>query len=246
MIATWYRGGASSFSPASLFAGGEQGGWYDPSDLSSMFQDTAGTTPAVVDLAVARINDKSGRGNHATQAASSSQPILRTSGGLYWLEVDGLDDQMQSASFSLAATSMMSAAVRITSAGGSICNVYDFTGTGSRQILGGTNAGASGGYRMFAGTSLDSAASARNTSDHVLMGQFAGASSSLELDKTVLASGNAGTNAVSAGVLIGGDTSFAQLMTGRFYGGVLLARALTAGERLSLYTYLGLKAGLSL
>ena len=33
------------FSPATLFAAGEQGGWYDPSDISTMFQDSAGTTP---------------------------------------------------------------------------------------------------------------------------------------------------------------------------------------------------------
>lgn len=32
------------FSPLSLFAAGEQGAWYDPSDLTSMFQDAAGTT----------------------------------------------------------------------------------------------------------------------------------------------------------------------------------------------------------
>jgi hypothetical protein len=33
------------FSPASLFAAGEVGAWYDPSDLTTLFQDTAGTTP---------------------------------------------------------------------------------------------------------------------------------------------------------------------------------------------------------
>lgn len=33
------------FNPASLFANGEQGAWYDPSDLSTLFQDSAGTTP---------------------------------------------------------------------------------------------------------------------------------------------------------------------------------------------------------
>ena len=38
-----YRSGG--FSPRSLFAAGEPGAWYDPSDLSTMFQDTAGTTP---------------------------------------------------------------------------------------------------------------------------------------------------------------------------------------------------------
>lgn len=34
-----------SWSPAALFASGEQGAWYDPSDFSSMFQDLAGTLP---------------------------------------------------------------------------------------------------------------------------------------------------------------------------------------------------------
>jgi hypothetical protein len=38
------RGGASS-SPASLFAGGEPGAWYDPSDLTTLFQDSTGSTP---------------------------------------------------------------------------------------------------------------------------------------------------------------------------------------------------------
>ena len=33
------------FSPLSLFQAGEQGAWYDPSDLSTLFQDSAGTTP---------------------------------------------------------------------------------------------------------------------------------------------------------------------------------------------------------
>jgi hypothetical protein len=33
------------FTPLSLFSAGEQGVWYDPSDLSTLFQDSAGTTP---------------------------------------------------------------------------------------------------------------------------------------------------------------------------------------------------------
>jgi hypothetical protein len=83
------------FSPLSLFASGEQGAWYDPSDLSTMFTDTAGTTPATDGSAVARINDKSGRGNHATQGIFSRRPILRQlAGGEYYLEFDGIDDSL--------------------------------------------------------------------------------------------------------------------------------------------------------
>ena len=53
-------GGVAAFSPSSLFASGEQGAWYDPSDLSMMFQDSAGTTPVTADgQPVGLILDKS-------------------------------------------------------------------------------------------------------------------------------------------------------------------------------------------
>jgi hypothetical protein len=48
------------FSPATLFAMGEQGYWLDPSDFSTMFQDSAGTTPVTaVGQNVGLILDKS-------------------------------------------------------------------------------------------------------------------------------------------------------------------------------------------
>ncbi len=39
------RRGSVAFSPVSLFSAGEQGFWLEPSDLTTMFQDRAGTTP---------------------------------------------------------------------------------------------------------------------------------------------------------------------------------------------------------
>lgn len=67
----------SAFPPASLFAAGAQGVWYDPSDFSTMFQDSAGTTPVTaVEQPVGRILDKSGRGNHASQSTLASRPVL--------------------------------------------------------------------------------------------------------------------------------------------------------------------------
>jgi hypothetical protein len=66
-----------AFSPSSLFAAGEQGAWYDPSNLSTMFQDSAGTTPVTaVEQSVGLILDQSGRGNNATQATAASRPML--------------------------------------------------------------------------------------------------------------------------------------------------------------------------
>ena len=37
--------GARAYSPRVLFTQGQQGAWYDPSDLSTLFQDAAGTIP---------------------------------------------------------------------------------------------------------------------------------------------------------------------------------------------------------
>jgi hypothetical protein len=48
------------FSPLSLFAAGEPGAWWDPSDMSTLFQDSAGTTPVTaVEQPVGLMLDKS-------------------------------------------------------------------------------------------------------------------------------------------------------------------------------------------
>ena len=96
-------GGGSDFDPATLFASGEKGVWFDVADLSSIFQDEAGSIPAAVDSPVGRVNDKSGNGHHAVQATAAKRPVLRHAGGIYWLEFDGAGDALATANLSLAA-----------------------------------------------------------------------------------------------------------------------------------------------
>ena len=49
-----------AWTPATLFAAGEAGAWYDPSDRNTLFQDSAGTTPVTaVEQAVGLALDKS-------------------------------------------------------------------------------------------------------------------------------------------------------------------------------------------
>ena len=87
---------ALAFNPLSLFTGGKQGVWYDPSDKSTLFQDVAGTVPVTKDGDhVALMKDKSGNGNHAVQTVSASRPVYKTDGALHWLEFDGADDSMK-------------------------------------------------------------------------------------------------------------------------------------------------------
>jgi hypothetical protein len=65
-----------AFSPVELFANSEQGAWYDPSDISTLFQDAAGTTPVTADGdPVGRMLDQSENGNHASQAVSADRPV---------------------------------------------------------------------------------------------------------------------------------------------------------------------------
>lgn len=94
---------------AGLFARSEQGGWYDPSDLSTLFQDAAGTIPVTgVGQPVGRILDKSGRGNHATQSTATSRPSLQQeSGSRYYLLFDGVDDWLVTPSINFTTTGKM-------------------------------------------------------------------------------------------------------------------------------------------
>lgn len=67
-----------------LFAAGTQGAWYDPSDLTTLSQDSAGTTPVTaVEQPVGLMLDKSGRGNHATQVTTANRPVLSSRVNLF-------------------------------------------------------------------------------------------------------------------------------------------------------------------
>lgn len=101
-----------------LFGSGEQGAWYDPSDLSTLFQDAAGTIPVTEDGdPVGLILDKSGNGNHASQAASSARPTYNTNGISHWLYFDGVDDGLATASVDMTSKSKISVHVGIQKIG---------------------------------------------------------------------------------------------------------------------------------
>jgi len=82
-----------AFSPVDLFANSEQGAYYSPGDLSTLFQDAAGTTPVTADgdpvgLAV----DKSGNEVNAAQSISASRPVYNVDPSR--LSLDKVDDAL--------------------------------------------------------------------------------------------------------------------------------------------------------
>jgi hypothetical protein len=64
-----------AFDPTTLFTGTDTGWVYDLSDMSTLFQDAAGTTPVTaVGQPVGRCLDLSGKGNHRTQSTALNRP----------------------------------------------------------------------------------------------------------------------------------------------------------------------------
>jgi hypothetical protein len=80
--------------------------WLDLSDISTMRQDSAGTTAVSADAdPVGKLLDKSGNNNGCSQATSGNRPLLKVAikNGYSVLRFDGTDDMLQStASLALA------------------------------------------------------------------------------------------------------------------------------------------------
>lgn len=95
----------------SLFSNNEQGFAYDPNDLTTLYQDAAGTVPVTAaGQPVGLMKDKSGRNNNAFQTVSSSRPILQRNAttGAYYLAFDGVDDFLQTNNIDFSATDKVS------------------------------------------------------------------------------------------------------------------------------------------
>ena len=85
---------ASASSPALAFVDGLKGFLFDPTDLSTLWQDAARTIPVTgVGDVVGGITDKSGNGSHAFQNTDAAKPKLGLDRrGNYCLVFDGVDD----------------------------------------------------------------------------------------------------------------------------------------------------------
>lgn len=108
-------GGSAAFTPVSLFAGGENGVFLDASDATTIFTDTAGTTPATTGQNVARMNDLSGNGNDLTQSTVADRPLVVAPSGAVGLQFDGSTDTLVSAAnLDLSGTNAVTVCIVVT------------------------------------------------------------------------------------------------------------------------------------
>lgn len=85
--------GDVSFDMLALFSGGQQGVWYDPSDLATLSQESTGVTPVTADgQPVGLMLDKSGNALNALQPVSTQRPTYNDNPDR--LTLDLVDDSL--------------------------------------------------------------------------------------------------------------------------------------------------------
>lgn len=247
---------APAFNPLSLFAAGAAGGWYDPSDISTLWQDSARTIPVTAHGdPVGAIDDKSGNGNHLIQATAGFRPLYQVAGALKYLMFDGVDDRLSAASFTFADASGFNSQVlgiSFDAATGveTAISISDAAGTPKRQdirknvatlenlIL--NTAGAAStdtGPTVSAGVAC--VFSATLGSGNLLDARKDGVS-----DGATAASGSLNTGAVP--LYLGCRNNAADFVNGNIYAAIWLSREPTATELSDMEAWAAARAGVTL
>ena len=246
--------------PANIFGAGDNGGYYNPSVLSSVWEDSARTTPASVNGPVGCLDDLSGKGNHLLQATTSLKPILRQTGSLYWLESDGVDDIMASAASVTFTSPAYAVAALKTLADTGSSSFWDtfgaFDATSSRVSVGirSQNTGLHvqiAASRFNAGTSVIAETTPAITiADAYILENSTSVSAVVVFVQNVSGTTRTTTNSLA---ISGPDAIVLKLFPqqasvfGRaFYGGLIINRAPTAGEKTSVRTLIGALGGVTI
>lgn len=235
------QGGGAAWTPAALFAAGGTGAWFDPFDMSTLWKDTAGTTPVTADGdLVARMDDKSGAGANATQGTSSKRPTFRTAAGLRWLEFDGLDDVLLFTAPD-GTVSTMSLAGRLRSGGGDRLGIV-IAKQAIYISLGGASLNRWGGYNNVP------VASSYTVGTNSVMIERTRAANDVDL----FTNGNAvevkttGTAYNARSGSIGATSSNLQFAAMDFYGSVSILRVISDAEVTSLKRHHAGQLGITL
>lgn len=242
---------SGEFTPLDLFPSSEYGGWYDPSDTSTMWTDAGKTTNVASDGdLVYWIDDKSGNGLHLSQATSANRPIYKTSGGLHWLDFDGANDVMNSAALSpsimhTAGSMAVSFSPDNLDAIGGVFTEEQTTTIFNRvsiccdtrtakRLLAFSPSGLSGWV------DLDS----ENNSDACIIATADNTTAYGYLNGTLQSSSASATENFADSTRIRVGVQGGLYFDGKFFGGLIIDRVITATERNNLNSYLSTKAGI--
>lgn len=237
------------------FAGAAKA-WYDPWDIATLFQDSAGTTPtAAAGDPIGRIMDKSGAGNHATQATTTSRPLWQTT----YAAFDGTDDSWATPNIDFTSTDKLTviAAVRKLSDAASAVIVESSTSIASNNgafTLYGPPGAGQAFYAMAAkGTALDTrfAASLAPPVTNVVTGSADIASPGVAI-RVNGATISAAANTLGTGVFgnwplyIGRRNNALLPFNGYLFGLIVIGRLLSPDELWVCERYMAQQAGITI
>jgi lysophospholipase L1-like esterase len=247
--------GVGGFSLASIFAGGKQGIVGNLSDLSALFQDTAGTTPVTTSgQTVRRINDTSGNGNHLTNATGW---VLTIAASGNYLTTDGVSrfEGAGAIAWNSDKASIIFGAKKNSGTGGTLFQFGNVVSqTGAFELLYQTNDLLA--YRR--GSSTFGARQTQDVSDLPLVAStvfdLSGAAHAAECP--YLRHSGAAPSLTNAGTSDSGSGNFGTYtmrvsggqshLTGRVYSFVVVAAALTLGELEATERWVAQRAGVTL
>jgi len=231
------------FDPLDLFKAGEKGGWYDPSDMSSLFQDSAGTIPVTANnQPVGMMKDKSGRNNHLLQTTAGFRPLFKTSGGFRWIEGDGVDDLLTCTTLPLNQPIERISAIRqlnYVSQNRIFCSATATTTLLIQSLQ------APGSLALYSGAELDHVTGLSIGVDGVITERHNGTSGRIAVNNTAYVTGDTGTNAM-AGLTLFSQTTGGSYSNTRCYGVIIREGTMTDTQIANARTWLGAKAGLTL
>lgn len=108
--------GSTGFTPDAIFADGTQGGWYDATDISTLYQDTAGATPVTATGQEVRlIKAKNGNTGYDLIIHDTALPaVYQTRGGVGCVDFNGVAGFSSRADVVLSVPTFMAAAIEWT------------------------------------------------------------------------------------------------------------------------------------
>lgn len=220
---------AAAFTPdtiSSLYA------WYDSSDATTIYQDSALTTLAAIADVVGGWKDKTANLNHVLQATTTNKPTRQTAG----IRFDGIDNYLR-ATFGASQAQpnevwMVADFNGSISATNCIFGAIDTSNRAEFQM-------AASKYQMLAGASFNTTITPTNNKQiHQVI--WNGASSSLAINGGAASTGNPGAQAM-AGLTLGARFDFGAWGNVDIQEFLLFSAEPTAAERTSLLSYLNTK-----
>ncbi len=255
---------APAWTPASI---GAQI-WFDPSDLSQMWQERSAsgsgvTTAAAVNSPVGTIFNKGSRGGVLYANADASRPILRFSSGVYGIEYDGTDDNLISDVASLyALRSVAGWTMCVAALKGSLetdrryLNVATTSVTTARATLykpTGAFTAALGRRNNADGSASQSFGALYVSTSHILTAVADFSAQTLTVRRNGVQLGQnasfltAGSTPNDGGQMgLGCASNGTSPLDGVIYQAVLLERAIDAGETASLEAFMSARSGIAI